>query len=88
MTFPSLLFALLLALLCGVLFHALRGGTAWRLLLYIGLSVLGFALGQLIANLFGRNLFLFGTVDVGLGLVGSTVALLLGDWLIRSETKK
>lgn len=81
MTLPSLLFALLLALLCGVLFHALRGGTAWRLLLYIGLSTLGFALGQLTGNLLDWNLFMLGTVDVGLGLVGSAVVLLLGEWL-------
>ncbi len=85
MTFPSLLFALLLALLCGVLFNALRGGTAWRLLLYIGLSALGFALGQLIVTLSGWSLFIFGTVDIGSGVVGSAVVLLLGEWLIRPE---
>lgn len=85
MTFPSLLFAFLLALLCGALFHALRGGTAWRLLLYIGLSMLGFALGQLTGNLLDWNLFMLGTVDVGLGLVGSALVLLLGEWLIRPE---
>lgn len=85
MTFPSLLFALVLALLCGVLFHALRGGGAWSLFLYIGLSALGFALSQWIGNLFNWNLFVFGTVDIGSGVVGSAVALLLGEWLIRPE---
>jgi hypothetical protein len=33
MTLPTFLFALLIAMLCGVLFHILRGGSGWRLLL-------------------------------------------------------
>ena len=49
MTIPILLFALLISLLCGTLFHILRGGSGWRLLLYFGLSVLGFAVGQWIS---------------------------------------
>lgn len=83
MTIPSILFGLVIALLAGALFHAVRGGSGWRLLLHLGLSVLGFALGQGVAYFFGFTLFVLGTIDIGLGVVGSLLFLLLGSWLIR-----
>lgn len=82
-TFPAVLFGLVIALLVGALFHALRGGSGWRLLLYLGLSILGFALGQVTGIFFGWVLFKFGMLDIGLGMVGSAVILLAGNWLIR-----
>jgi len=82
-TFPAALFGLVTALLVGALFHALRGGSGWRLLLYLGLSILGFALGQVAGIFFGWVLFKFGMLDIGLGMVGSAVILLAGNWLIR-----
>ncbi|MDP2776770.1 MAG: hypothetical protein Q8O48_03955, partial [Anaerolineales bacterium] len=75
MTIPALLFALLIALLCGVLFHLLRGGGGWRLFLYICLSVLGFALGQLVGMWLGLNLLMFGTLDMGMGVIGCALVL-------------
>ena len=87
MTIPTSLFALLIALLCGVLFHILRGGNGWRLLLHFGLSTLGFAVGQWISFTRGWHLLMFGALDIGLGMIGSLVFLLLGDWLSRIETK-
>jgi hypothetical protein len=86
MTIPMLLFALLIALLCGVLFHILRGGNGWRLLLNFGLSALGFATGQWISFARGWHLFMFGALDIGMGVIGSVVVLILGEWLSRIET--
>jgi len=87
MTIPVLLFALLISALCGTLFHILRGGGGWRLLLYFGLSGLGFGVGQWIRT--GRvwHLLMFGALDIGMGLIGSVVFLIAGDWLSRIETK-
>ena len=83
MTLPGVLFGLVVALLAGALFHAVRGGGGWRLLLHFGLSVLGFALGQVVGFWFGLALFIFGTLDIGLGVVGSLLLLGVGDWLSR-----
>ncbi len=88
MTFPTLLFALLIALLCGVLYHIFRNGSGWRLLYYLGFSVLGFIVGQAVHNWKGWNLFLFGALDIGLGVIGSVIFLMLGEWLSRIEVKK
>jgi len=85
MTIPLLLFALLIALLCGAVFHILRGGSGWRLLLYLVLSVLGFAVGQAFSMWRGWQLLTFGALDMGAGLIGSLIFLVLGDWLSRIE---
>ena len=88
MTLPTLLLALLIALLCGALFHILRGGGGWRLLLYLGLSTLGFTLGQWLSMWLGWSLFRFGALDIGMGVIGSVAILMLGEWLSRIEVQK
>ncbi len=87
MTLPSLLFALLIALLYGALYHLLRGGGFWRLMLYLFLSVIGFAMGYFVGLWLGWTLFPLGPLDLGMTSVGSLVSLILGDWLLRIETK-
>ncbi|RJP50374.1 MAG: hypothetical protein C4586_06040 [Anaerolineaceae bacterium] len=88
MTFPIILFGSIIAVLLGVLFHLLRGGGGWRLLLYIGLSALGFTLGQWASLYGGWKLYLFGALDIGMGGIGSMVILILGEWLSRIEVQK
>ncbi len=83
MTLPTLLFALLVALLYGALYHLLRGGGFWRLLLYLGLSILGFAAGHLIGIWRGWLLLPLGPLNLGLSSIGSILVLLIGDWLSR-----
>jgi hypothetical protein len=85
MSLPLALFALLIALLCGALFHILRGGSGWRLLLYFGFSILGFAVGQGVSMWRGWYLLTFGALDIGTGVIGSLIFLALGDWLSRIE---
>jgi hypothetical protein len=86
MTLPLLLLALLIALLCGAFFHILRGGSGWRLLLYFGLSVLGFAVGQAVSMWRGWHLFSFGALNIGVGVIGSLVFLVVGDWLSQIKS--
>jgi len=88
MTLPTLLLAFLITSLCGVLFHIVRGGSGWRLLLYLGLSTLGFALGQWLSIWRGWNLFMIGALDIGLGVIGSVSILILGEWLSRIEVRR
>ena len=87
MTIPSLLFALLIALLYGSLYHLLRGGGFWRLVLYLGLSILGFAVGHLIGLWRGWIFMQMGSLNLGMSSIGSLVVLVLGDWLSRIEAK-
>jgi len=91
MTLPALLLALLIALLCGTLFNIFRGrekpSSGWRLLFYLGLSVLGFALGQWLSMWRDWNLLTFGALDIGMGVIGSVLLLTLGEWLSHIEVQ-
>ena len=87
MTLPTLLFAILIAMLCGVLFHIFRSGNGWRLLFNLGSSLLGFAVGQGVHIWQGWGLFVFGALDIGMGIAGSVLFLILGEWLSRIEVK-
>jgi hypothetical protein len=86
MTIPSIIFSLVLALLYGAIYHIVRGGNGWRLLLYFGLSVLGFAAGQIPGLWLGWKLLMMGAIDLGAGTIGSALFLFGGDWLSRIET--
>ena len=86
MTLPTLLFALLIALFYGALFHLIRGGSVWRLLLFLALSLIGFGIGHLIGIWRGWILFPIGSINFGLSSIGSFLMLILGDWLSQVES--
>jgi hypothetical protein len=88
MTFPAFFLACLIALLYGALYHLLRDGSFWRLLLYFMLSLLGFALGHFIGIWRGWVFITLGSINLGLSSLGSILALLFGDWLSRIEVNE
>jgi len=88
MTIPSLLFALLIAFLYGAVYHLFRGGSFWRLVFYLALSVLGFVIGHLVGLWRGWLIFPMGSLNVGLSSIGSLIILVIGDWLSRIEIKE
>lgn len=87
MTLPTLLFALIIALLYGTLYHLFRGGGFWRMFLYLGLSVLGFAIGHLVGLWRGWVFLPLGSLNLGMSTLGSILILVFGDWLSRIEKK-
>lgn len=87
MTFPALLFALVVALFYGAVYHLIRNGGFWRLMLYFCLSLFGFVAGHLI-GLWREWMFLpLGALNLGLSSLGSVLVLIMGDWLSRIEAK-
>ena len=87
MALPTLLLGLIIALLYGALYHLLRGGGFWRLVLFLGLSVLGFVLGHLVGSWSGWVFIPVGLLNLGMSSVGSLIILLVGDWLSRNDSK-
>jgi hypothetical protein len=85
MTLPTLLFALLIALFYGAVYHLIRGGSFWRLFLYFSLSIAGFVIGHLIGIWRGWTFIPLGSLNLGLSSIGSVMILILGDWLSRIE---
>jgi len=88
MTIPTLLLALLIALLYGALYHLIRDGGFWRFLLYLGLSLLGFVLGHLVGVWRGWVFLPLGSLNLGMCSVGSVVILVIGDWFSRIEVRR
>jgi len=74
---------LVVSLLAGALFHAVRGGGGWRLLLDLVLSLIGFMLGQAATVGLGFVLFKFGALDLGMGIIGSILFMSAGIWLVK-----
>ena len=87
MTLPTLLFALLVALFYGAVYHLIRDGGFWRLFLYFGLSIMGFAIGHFIGWWRGWTFIALGSLNFGLSSLGSVVVLIIGDWLSRVEAR-
>ena len=85
MTLPTVLFASIIALLYGSLYHLLRGGGFWRLVLYLVLSASGFAVGHMVALWRGWTFFPLGSLNLGMSTLGSIIILVIGDWLSRME---
>ena len=88
MTLPALLFALLIALFYGALYHLIRGGGFWRIFLYFSLSIIGFVAGHLIGLWRGWVFLPLGALNFGLSSLGSLLFLVLGDWLSRIEVRQ
>lgn len=88
MTLPALLFSVLITLLYGSLYHLIRGGGFWRLLLYFVLSMFGFALGHLVGLWRGWVWIPLGSINLGPSSIGSFLILVFGDWLSRIEAEK
>lgn len=88
LTLPMVVFALVFALLLGALYHAIRGGGGWRLLFFIGLSISGFMVGHFLGVWQHWNFFLIGSLNLGMGILGSIIFLTGGEWLSRIEVKK
>jgi len=88
MTLPALLFAFLLALLYGAVYHLIRNGGFWRLILYFILSVIGFILGHIFGLWRGWVFIPVGSLNLGMSSLGSLIILIFGDWLSRIETSR
>ena len=86
MTLPTLLFALLIALLYGAIYHLIRDGGFWRLILYLFLSILGFTAGHLVGLWRGWVFIPLGSLNLGVSSIGSIIVLVTGDWLSRLES--
>jgi len=85
MNASSISLSLIVALIYGALYHLLRNGGFWRLILYLVLSIIGFAIGLVINQWQDWVILPVGNLDFALPSVGSLALLVLGDWLSRID---
>lgn len=90
MTFPALVFGIILSTIYGTAFHFWKGGGLSWLILYVILSWLGFWIGHFVGSEIGWTFASAGPINAGMATLGSAVFLFVGEWLSRVEitTKK
>jgi len=85
MTFPAILFGIVLSSVYGTAFHFWKGGSLSKLFLYVILAWLGFWIGNYIGGLIGWSFAAVGPLNTGMATLGSALFLFVGDWLGRIE---
>jgi hypothetical protein len=85
MTFPAIVFGIILSSIYGTAFHFWKGGGLSKLALYILLSWLGFWIGHGIGSAIGWTFAAAGPINAGMATLGSAVFLFVGEWLSRVE---
>ena len=89
MTFPSIIFGIVLSTACGTAFHFFKGGALPRLWLYILMAWIGFWAGHFLLGDLAKWTFLsVGPLHVGSGILAVLVVLIVGDWLSRIEVTR
>jgi hypothetical protein len=83
MTIPYLLFALLIALFIGTLYHLVRDGGLGHLLVFLVASVLGFIGGHFLGVWRGWQFLVWGRYNLGMEVLGSLIFLMISDWLLH-----
>jgi len=78
---PYVLLSILLGATYGTLFHLWRGKTLRDLIIYFLTGIIGFGVGQGIANLMGNSLWLIGSLHIVEATAASIIALFLIQWL-------
>ena len=82
---PALIISLLLAGICGTLFHLVWGETVVELLRFMGIAVVGFLVGEMLARVFGMGGIMLGDVHLLQGVFAACTALFVARW--RDVTK-
>ena len=88
MTLPAAIFGIIISTLYGALFHLIRGGNLWQLLLYIFLSWIGFWLGHFVAEWLGWDFLGIGPLHLGIATIVSWLFMLVGSWLSQVEVER
>lgn len=78
---PYLLLSFVLGAMYGLLFHLWRGKSFQDLAIYFITGIVGFAMGQVLGNLIGLDIFLIGPLHIAEATFMSWVNLFIIQWL-------
>jgi len=86
MTLPSLFFGSLLASICGLVFHLLRGGRLPRFFLYLLTAWVAFFAGHLVGEWLDWHLVRVGPLNIFPALLATIVGLFSASILAGPES--
>ena len=78
---PDLLLILLIGAAHGAAFHLWQARRVRDILVYVPVSILGFALGNVLGSLIGLDLVVIGRIHLIPASLGSWVLLFIARWL-------
>ncbi len=87
MSIPSLFFGSVIATICGLLFHLLRGGRLSRMLLYIATAWVSFFAGQFASEWITWRVLRFGSLNLLPDIIATIIGLMTAHVLSGPETK-
>ena len=85
MTFPAVLFGIVLSMVYASAFHFWKGGSLARILVYVIISAVGYWTGHLVGARLGWSFWTIGPINNGMATLGSLIFLFAGEWLSRVE---
>jgi hypothetical protein len=88
MTFPALLFGVILSALLAAAFHFWKAEPIKKLILYLLLSEAGFWVGHFIGAYLHWSFAAIGPLNAGMGILGSALFLFVGRWLSQVEVSQ
>lgn len=88
MSIPGIFLGIIVSTLIGAAFHVWRGGSLIRMVLYIGLSWLGFWAGHILAGALSWDFLTVGSLHLGLAVITALIFLLAGYWLSLVQVQK
>jgi hypothetical protein len=81
MNWPAVYLGFLIASLMGLAFHAIRGGTLGRLILYLATAWLAFFLGHALSAALGWKAGRLGALHLGPAIAASLIGLVAASLL-------
>lgn len=85
---PGLVISLLFALFIGFVLHFWKAGGLLRLITIEILSIIGFAIGHLLAAQQNISFLKVGWVNLGFGIIGSIIFSFLALWVTNLNFEK
>ena len=84
MTFPAIIFSIIISSLYASVYHFMKGGNLFTLIIYIIVSVgRFFRRASNLADLLEISFFQLGTINFGVGSLCSLTLLFIGGWISR-----
>ncbi|OGO18859.1 MAG: hypothetical protein A2Z14_07470 [Chloroflexi bacterium RBG_16_48_8] len=85
MTTPNLFLGVLIALIVGLVFHFIRGGSFNRFLMHILTAVIAFFLGHYVGEWIHWHLWRYGTINIFPALLAMLIGLIATTILAGPE---
>ncbi|MCX6054445.1 MAG: hypothetical protein NTZ74_05940 [Chloroflexi bacterium] len=88
MTFASMIFGTLIAMIFGSAFHFWRGGGLKWLIIFNTFAICGFWFGHFVGGIINLNFIILGPINLGSALIGTILILFSGYFFSMAGLEK